>query len=101
MSVDEMKVYGDTPKEVLDEGIAVNSTASIDFSDKSKPQILGNPTEGALLLWLNKESVDYRRVRERKDCCGGAVLYGAQVYGNHSRVCSPEGQEGALCERCS
>lgn len=64
MSVDEMKVYGDTPKEVLDEGIAVNSTASIDFSDKSKPQILGNPTEGALLLWLNKESVDYRRVRE-------------------------------------
>lgn len=64
MSVEEMKVYGDTPKEVLDEGIAVNSTASIDFSDKSKPQILGNPTEGALLLWLNKESVDYRRVRE-------------------------------------
>lgn len=64
MSVEEMKVYGDTPKDVLDEGIAVNSTASIDFSDKSKPQILGNPTEGALLLWLNKEGVDYRRVRE-------------------------------------
>lgn len=64
MSVDEMKVYGDTPKEVLDEGIAVNSTASIDFSVKSKPQILGNPTEGALLLWMNKEGVDYRRVRE-------------------------------------
>ena len=44
MSVDEMKMYGDTPMEVLAEGIAVNSTASIDFSDKSKPQILGNPT---------------------------------------------------------
>lgn len=64
MSVDEMKVYGDTPKEVLAEGIAVNSTASIDFSDKSKPQILGNPTEGALLLWLNKNGVDYRAIRE-------------------------------------
>ena len=64
MSVDEMKMYGDTPKEVLDEGIAVNSTASIDFSDKSKPQILGNPTEGALLLWLNKKGVDYRSIRE-------------------------------------
>lgn len=64
MSVDEMKMYGDTPKEVLAEGIAVNSTASIDFSDKSKPQILGNPTEGALLLWMNKEGVDYRSVRE-------------------------------------
>ena len=64
MSVDEMKVYGDTPMEVLAEGIAVNSTASIDFSDKSKPQILGNPTEGALLLWLNNKSVDYRSIRE-------------------------------------
>ena len=64
MSVDEMKVYGDTAKDVLNEGLAVNSTASIDFSDKNKPQILGNPTEGALLLWLNKEGVDYRSVRE-------------------------------------
>lgn len=64
MSVDEMKVYGDTPKDVLNEGFAVNSTASIDFSDKNKPQILGNPTEGALLLWLNKKGVDYRSVRE-------------------------------------
>ena len=64
MSVDEMKMYGDTPKEVLVEGIAVNSTASIDFSDKSKPQILGNPTEGALLLWLNNKGVDYRSIRE-------------------------------------
>ena len=64
MSVDEMKVYGDTPKEVINEGIAVNSTASIDFSDKSKPQILGNPTEGALLLWLNNKGVDYRSIRE-------------------------------------
>ena len=64
MSVDEMKMYGDTPMDVLAEGIAVNSTASIDFSDKSKPQILGNPTEGALLLWLNNKGVDYRSIRE-------------------------------------
>ena len=64
MSVDEMKMYGDTPKEVQDEGIAVNSTASIDFSDNKKPQILGNPTEGALLLWLNNKGVDYRSIRE-------------------------------------
>ena len=64
MSVDDMKVYGDISKEVFYEGIAVNSTASIDFSDKNKPQILGNPTEGALLLWLNKQGVDYRSIRE-------------------------------------
>lgn len=64
MSVDEMKLYGNTPKEVLYEGIAINSTASIDFSDKSKPQILGNPTEGALLLWMCKQGIDYRPIRE-------------------------------------
>lgn len=64
MSVEEMKVYGQTPKALLHEGIAVNSTASIDFSDPLKPQILGNPTEGALLLWLNREGTDYRLVRE-------------------------------------
>ncbi len=64
MSVDEMKTYGTTPAEILHEGIAVNSTASIDFSDPSKPQILGNPTEGALLLWMHKQGVDYREARE-------------------------------------
>ncbi len=64
MSVDEMKTYGNTPKEVLEEGIAVNSTASIDFSDQSKPQILGNPTEGALLLWMHKQGADFRTARE-------------------------------------
>ena len=64
MSVDEMLTYGDTPKEILFEGIAVNSTASLDFSDKTRPQILGNPTEGALLLWMNAQGADFRPLRE-------------------------------------
>lgn len=53
MSVDEMKLYGDTPQDLLHEGVAVNSTASLDLSDHANPQVLGNPTEGALLLWLH------------------------------------------------
>lgn len=65
MTVKEMKVYGDqTATDVLYEGLAVNSTASIDFSDKDKPQVLGNPTEGALLLWMNAQGVDYRTLRD-------------------------------------
>ncbi len=64
MTVDEMKVYGDTDKNILNEGIAINSTASIDFSDAQKPKVLGNPTEGALLVYLNKNRVDYRTIRE-------------------------------------
>ena len=50
-------------KSIVEEGIAVNSTASIDFS-ADKPQVLGNPTEGALLLWLYDKGVDYRRLKE-------------------------------------
>jgi P-type Ca2+ transporter type 2C len=64
MSVDELKTCGDVDEQVLCEGIAVNSTASLDFADPGKPQVLGNPTEGALLLWLNARGADYRTLRE-------------------------------------
>lgn len=67
MSVDEMKLYGDTPQDLLHEGIAVNSTASLDLSDSANPQVLGNPTEGALLLWLHGQGVDYRSLREHAE----------------------------------
>ena len=65
MKLDDIKVYADNISDsVINEGMAVNSTASIDFSDVKKPQVLGNPTEGALLLWLNNKGVDYRMLRE-------------------------------------
>ncbi len=46
--------------------MAVNSTAEIDFSG-DKPKVSGNPTEGALLLWLNSKGIDYRTLRETTD----------------------------------
>ncbi len=49
---------------IVEEGIAANSTAQLDFSDPAKPQVLGNPTEGALLLWLRDNGVDYARVKK-------------------------------------
>ena len=49
---------------LLEEGIAVNSTASLDRSDPKVTKVIGNPTEGALLLWLDKNGVDYARLRE-------------------------------------
>lgn len=49
------------------ENIAVNSTAELDLSDPAHPIALGNPTEGALLLWLNAAGVDYRGVRASAD----------------------------------
>ncbi|MDR2179356.1 MAG: calcium-translocating P-type ATPase, PMCA-type [Synergistaceae bacterium] len=43
------------------EGMAVNSTAHI--SRGEKVEALGNPTESALLFWLEARGVDYRQVR--------------------------------------
>lgn len=49
------------------EGMAVNSTARLDLSDKDRPQVVGNPTEGALLLWLREQGVDYNHLRDAAD----------------------------------
>ena len=49
----------------LGEMIAANSTANLDMSDHDAPKAIGNPTEGALLLWLLARGVDYRDVREK------------------------------------
>lgn len=55
---------GSDKAKLLEEGIAVNSTASLDCSDSKGVQVIGNPTEGALLLWLDKQGVDYAQLRE-------------------------------------
>ncbi len=55
---------GSDKGKLLEEGIAVNSTASLDHSDSKATKVIGNPTEGALLLWLEKNGVDYARLRE-------------------------------------
>lgn len=45
-------------------GMAVNSTARLDMSDPTHPVPLGNPTEGALLLWLHSRGLDYLALRD-------------------------------------
>lgn len=54
MSVDEMLIPKPSQQsmKMLIDNIAINSTANIDFSQPDSPKILGNPTEGALLIWL-------------------------------------------------
>ena len=65
MRVDDAQFYGVAPDtSAVTEGIAVNSTAQLDFTDPEHPRVLGNPTEGALLLWLNSHGIDYRKLRE-------------------------------------
>ena len=64
-ALNQQKLEQNEESNLLVEGIAVNSTASLDFSDIKAPRALGNPTEGALLLWLNDHGVSYQDLRER------------------------------------
>lgn len=58
-SLADQKLADNEISVLIKEGIAVNSTASLDLSDASKVKVLGNPTEGALLLWLREHGIDY------------------------------------------
>ncbi len=72
MQVAQTNFYGlkdqqlseDTIGSLIREGIAANSTAHLDFSHPEKIKSLGNPTEAALLFWLNKQEINYLRLRE-------------------------------------
>lgn len=63
MQVYKTNFYGEPSDDVLYEGIAANSTAQLDYSGE-KPQVIGNPTEGALLLWLKDRGADYAQLRK-------------------------------------
>lgn len=49
---------------LISEGIAVNSTANLDKQENSIKTI-GNPTEAALLLWLDGQACDYAVLRKK------------------------------------
>ncbi|MBR6439460.1 MAG: calcium-translocating P-type ATPase, PMCA-type [Bacteroidales bacterium] len=58
MSVNDILTYSGQ-NNIINECISVNTTAFLDCKDKEKIKAIGNPTEGALLLWLYKHGVDY------------------------------------------
>ena len=51
--------HDDTEEKLLHEAIALNSTANLD----PQASVIGNPTEGALLLWLRDKGIDYLEKR--------------------------------------
>ena len=81
MQVYKTNFFGNPSNEVLYEGIAVNSTAELHIPEEIDPierqdpnfvdcfwpedklQVIGNPTEGALLLWLKERGADYQQLR--------------------------------------
>ncbi|MBQ8365353.1 MAG: calcium-translocating P-type ATPase, PMCA-type [Bacteroidaceae bacterium] len=53
----------DVVSNLVKEGIAVNSTAALDKA-YGTVKTIGNPTEAALLLWLDKQNIPYGPLRE-------------------------------------
>ena len=74
MQVYEPSFYGlknggevgeDDISKLVIEGISTNSTAFLEeIAEGEKPKGVGNPTEVALLLWLNSRNRDYLDLRE-------------------------------------
>ncbi|MDR1004276.1 MAG: calcium-translocating P-type ATPase, PMCA-type [Prevotellaceae bacterium] len=68
MQVHEADFYAledDNISRLVTEGISVNSTAFLEENaGDAKPKGVGNPTEVALLLWLNSRGIDYLELRE-------------------------------------
>ncbi|WP_221659934.1 calcium-translocating P-type ATPase, PMCA-type [Bacteroides salyersiae] len=56
----------DDISKLVMEGISANSTAFLEETDEGgKPKGVGNPTEVALLLWLNSQHRNYLELREQ------------------------------------
>ncbi len=65
MQVSDAALYGGSDvMQLVCEGIAVNSTAELRSVGDAKYEVIGNPTEGALLLWLADKGQDYRQLRQ-------------------------------------
>lgn len=68
-SLNNQELSDDNYSLLIKEGVAVNTTASLDLTDE-KPKVIGNPTEGALLLWLRSKGVDYSPLKRSVDVIG-------------------------------
>ncbi len=62
----DQKLGEDPVSRIIEEGIAVNTTAFLEIQDQESGKVnaLGNPTEGALLIWLYENGIDYMALRQ-------------------------------------
>ena len=63
-SLCNQKLGKDEVSGIIEEALSVNSTANLDYAKATDIKSIGNPTEGALLLWLHKNGINYLPIRE-------------------------------------
>ncbi|MEH2035946.1 calcium-translocating P-type ATPase, PMCA-type [Nostoc sp.] len=96
-------------KGLIAEAIAVNSTADLEKKPLQPSRPIGNPTEGALLLWLDSQDIDYIsyrgnfQIKSRMPFCGHQKYMGtigiSSVTGED--VLYVKGAPEVILERCS
>lgn len=93
MSVVEKLVCDEAQMSLFMEGMAVNSTAELSTDDEGKIVAIGNPTEGALLMWLKSQGVDYIGVRD------GYTIIAQEPFSTETKYMSSEVRCNATGER--
>ncbi|OYD92114.1 calcium-translocating P-type ATPase, PMCA-type [Nostoc sp. 'Peltigera membranacea cyanobiont' 210A] len=96
-------------KGLIAEAIAVNSTADLEKKPLQPSRPIGNPTEGALLLWLDSQDIDYISYRGNFQIKSRMPFSGHQKYMATIGISSVTGEDvlyvkGApevILERCS
>ena len=63
-ALDKQELGNDaTIDTLISESIALNTTANLNTESNGHTTVIGNPTEGALLLWLAKQDIHYGTLR--------------------------------------
>lgn len=57
-------IHSDYCRSLMREAVAANTTAHLERTKGAHSRPIGNPTEGALLLWLEGQGGDYLEIRE-------------------------------------
>lgn len=71
--------------------MACNSTAHLDITDGAHARVIGNPTEGALLLWLHDKGIDYSELR-RSVTLDGQMPFSTERKYMATMVSTPAGE---------
>ncbi len=91
LTQNKMRVYAHhftTDDALVTESVALNSTAHLDLTNAAEVKPVGNPTEGALLLWLHDRGISYDAER-RKTAVTDRLLFATEHKFMATRCVSP------------
>jgi len=88
----QQKLADNEASDLIRMAIAANSTAYLDFSDPSHVVPIGNPTEAALLFWLNDQGSNYLEIRNNTEIVDQLTFSTERKY-MATVVLSPNGQK--------